>query len=713
MPTEIALPMPPGDADALTDVIRDVASAAFRLAEVDERLVGAASSAPGWLGDDAAAAATQIGTVAALVGAVSEGLVSAIARLDTHADRLLETRRQVAALENEQEEQFAEAWSRWGRVDDLHLQVMTGGAEVRAIVAEVEAGEASRRRRHTALLEELEDDAAATARVLAESCAVVGGRGAPGDANRVVAYLAAQLPGWGDLELARRGRALAASLTAGTPDERSEDAAEAESLAGRAAFANALLVGLGEEGVAYVLNDLGAGTFGPEPAVARILAAAFGAARTSGRDGEPVDKVLTAVYVRADDRYGASGAAAAGLATVLAAGSVMPAGGVQTRTVAEWSRQLLLWEREQHMRAGMNPANSGAAGMDPTALAVSILAERSDAAVAAAFLGDDRIWEALLSRVWDDGGAAVGEIVAKAGDERGGSGDRAVRSGLAVLGSGLGADDPAEWTVNRDTVAVVAPTLGVAVASHVTVAVDALQVGVDGRLHGGRADVLKGLGYLTLDRGAAAAIGRALHEWAIVQPTGLDGTGPAAPLPAIAVTSAYLAVQEFGQRHAHTLDGREARETAENREFLWDATVGFFVSLIQGPVGRRCRGGRGLSQDLGRLRRHVGQRRRSRPRLRPGRRGGGCCRPTLDGPRGRGGRRASAGRGGVRPNCPCPGRDPAADLPGRRLRRAPRRRGHGRVPRAQRRQEQGYRGSFTSPAVTPRSSREPLLSPIR
>ena len=110
---------------------------------------------------------------------------------------------------------------RWGGCENIHLQVMTGGAEVRAIVQEIEAGEASRRRRHTALLEELQDDAAATARVLADSCAVVGGRGRPGDASRVVAYLAAQLPGWGDLELARRGRAPAGRLTGGTPEEKS------------------------------------------------------------------------------------------------------------------------------------------------------------------------------------------------------------------------------------------------------------------------------------------------------------------------------------------------------------------------------------------------------------------------------------------------------------------------------------------------------------
>ena len=172
--------------------------------------------------------------------------------------------------------------------------------------------------------------------------------------------------------------------------------------------------------MAYLLDDLGAGAFGPEPAVARLLASAFGAARSSGGEGDPVDDVLTAVYVRADDRYGVSVAVAGGLAVVLAAGRAMPSGGVQTRTVAEWSRQLLLWEHAQRMRAGMNPANSGSEGMDPTALAIDILAERSDVVAAAALLADERIWEALLSRVWDDGGAAVGGIVARPARNRAG-----------------------------------------------------------------------------------------------------------------------------------------------------------------------------------------------------------------------------------------------------------------------------------------------------
>ena len=85
---------------------------------------------------------------------------------------------------------------------------MTGGPDVRAIV---DGGRGRRRRAGggdtTVLLEELADDAAATARVLADACVAIGGRGAPGRREPVVAYLAAELPGWGDLELARRGPA--------------------------------------------------------------------------------------------------------------------------------------------------------------------------------------------------------------------------------------------------------------------------------------------------------------------------------------------------------------------------------------------------------------------------------------------------------------------------------------------------------------------------
>ncbi|HEY0403643.1 MAG TPA: hypothetical protein VGD09_16615, partial [Blastococcus sp.] len=140
MPSPVPLDKPPGDLGALAGLVREVAGAAGCLAAVDDRLLGAATTAPGWLGDDAAAAAAQVGAVTALVRAVSDAVLPAIGRLNTHAERLLETRRQVAALVAEQREQFAEAWGRWAQVESLQLQVMSGGADVRAIVEEVEAG---------------------------------------------------------------------------------------------------------------------------------------------------------------------------------------------------------------------------------------------------------------------------------------------------------------------------------------------------------------------------------------------------------------------------------------------------------------------------------------------------------------------------------------------------------------------------------------------
>ena len=584
MPDRIPLDVPRDGSGALADLVRAIAAAAYSVAAVDDRLLGAASSAPGWLGDDAAAAAAQVGAVTALVRDVSGALPPAMGRLESHAELLLETRRRVGALVAEQDDQFADAWRRLGQVESLQAQVMTGGAEVRAIVDGVHAGEVSRRRRHTALLEELEDDARATARVLADSCAVIGGRGTPGDANLVVAYLAAQLPGWGDLELARRGRAMAGRLTAGTPEERAGEAADGLAFSGSALFANALLAGLGEEGMTYLFRDLGYGTFGPDDSVARLLATALGSAVPSRRH-DPVDDVLTAVYVQADDLDGDASTVAAGLATVLAAGLPMPSGGVQTRTVGEWSRQLLLWEHAQDMRVGMRPADTGSAGMDPTELALGILADRTDPSVAAALLDDSRTWEALLIRDWGDGGTALSQIVTQAGLDTGAAGEHAVRTGLHVIGAGLAADDPAEWTVNRDTVGAVAPALAGALAAHISVAVEALQVGVDGRLSGGRGDVVKGLGYVTLDRDAAALIEQALDRWALVQPRALDGSTTYSPLPAVAVPSALLAVKHWAQRSDHALDGFEARETAENREQWWDMTTGLFTLLVPGPGG--------------------------------------------------------------------------------------------------------------------------------
>jgi hypothetical protein len=262
LPAPIPLEMPAGDADEIAALARDVAAAARCLAAVDVRISGAAAGAPGWLGDDASAAAAQVLEVDVLIRGAYDAVVPAAQRLAAHADRLLETRSRVRALRHEQDEQFAAASRQWVQVESLQLQIMTGGPGVRAIVDEVQAGEASRRGRHAALLEEIEDDAAATARVLVDSCAAVGGHGRRAEANVVVAHLAAQLPGWGDRELIRRGLALAARLTDGTPDTMEEAASAAAAFAGSAVFANALLGALGQKGVAYALTNLGRDMFG-------------------------------------------------------------------------------------------------------------------------------------------------------------------------------------------------------------------------------------------------------------------------------------------------------------------------------------------------------------------------------------------------------------------------------------------------------------------
>jgi hypothetical protein len=270
---------------------------------------------------------------------------------------------------------------------------------------------------------------------------------------------------------------------------------------------------------------------------------------------------------------------------VLAAGRSTPAGGVATRTVAGWSRQLLLWERDQRERIGTRSAGWAPEVGDPTGLAISILAERADPPVSAALLDDPAVWEAALRRLYDDGGAALGEVVAQAGLESGERGDRVVRMGLATAGAGLAGDDPNGWTVNRNTLTGIAPGLGEAVSAHVDVAVEALQVGVDGQLQGDQRDVLAGLGSVTLDRGAAAAVQRALLGWAQVHPQELAGAGPEAPLPAIAVVSAFMAVQEYAQRTNHALDALEDRALAESKQWVWQHSVGLLPEVLPGYVG--------------------------------------------------------------------------------------------------------------------------------
>jgi hypothetical protein len=595
VPPAVPLEMPPGDPEALEELVRDVAGAAFRLAVLRDELAGPAASAPGWLGDDAAAAVARVVVVADLARDSAGAVLAAANRLRTHRECLHEARRKVVALREEQDEDHRAAYRRLLALEDMVAAMRLDAAAAASVVEDFEATEAARRRRHTQLLEDLAEDAAATARVLASSSAVVGGTGQSGDAGRMVAYLAAQLPGWGDAELARRGSELARALQGSVDTEDWNDLARnATAYAGSAAFAQSLLVGLGADGMRELLGVLGDGTLGADSAVARLVAGVLGGAARTGDAADPVDAVLDATYVgigQQDARVAVDPGAdpdvvALGMGAVLAATAGMRSGGLRPETVGAWGRQILAREHASNGWRAVDravPRDLRVAPIDPVPLVVELLADGRDPVAAATFLGGRHVWSALLARSWEGASSVLGRLVERVAAAPGPAGAAAVQSGLAALGSGLTDGDPEDWTVDRRTAADAAPALGSAVAGHVAVAVEALQGAVDGR-SGCDTDVLRGLGYLSLDAGAAADVTKALYDWIRAQPVAFDGTDPASPLPAVAVPSAYVAVREYGQRLAFALDEFEQQETAEDRKRWWDHTAGL-VGLAPGPWG--------------------------------------------------------------------------------------------------------------------------------
>jgi hypothetical protein len=165
------------------------------------------------------------------------------------------------------------------------------------------------------------------------------------------------------------------------------------------------------------------------------------------------------------------------------------------------------------------------------------------------------------------------------------AGDEAVRAGLAAIGDGLFEGDPTDWEVSRRNVAAVAPDLGRAVAAHVDVAVDALWVGVDDSRCLGASDALRGLGYLTVDPAAATAVAGTLYEWARGEVADGAVVEPGAVSAAVAVPSAFVAAQEYGQRFSFALDTYELQEAAEHRTAAWNASVGLIPDLLPGVWG--------------------------------------------------------------------------------------------------------------------------------
>ena len=588
VPEPIPLDQPPGNAEALREVVQDVARAAFHLTVLSGELAGRAASAPHWVGDDAAAATTQVAATATLARSSKDAVLTAMHRLSAHCDRLEEARRQVAALQREQDDDFRAAWARLRRFDDPRETVTNEAPEWVAAVEELRATEASRRRRHATVLEEVADDAAATARVLADCCAAVGGRGARGDESRVVAYLAARLPGWGDAELATRGRELADDLIGRSmrPEERQALAQRALPLAQEPAFATALIARLGVDGVAALLAALSYDEVATRTALARVLAAALGSAATTADGPDTVRRVLSATYVGPGDE-GPSDDIASGMAAVLAVATPGRPGGVRLDTVATWGRQLLRRERMQGVLAGAGAVPSGGDPLefDAARLVVDVLAAAGASGPAATLLGDRVAWDVLLARGWGDEGAALARVVQLAVTAPGAAGVEAVRAGLEALGTGLSDDgDPEKWTVDEETFAAVSGSLGTGLAAHVSVAIDVLAGADEPHEDEEPRDRLRGLAYLTVDRAAAAIVGRALDEWAGSQPLDLDDSSPFAPLSALAVPAGYLAVQEYGQRLAYNLRAFRLEDLAEDREFVWSA-LAYVPTHLPGWVG--------------------------------------------------------------------------------------------------------------------------------
>jgi hypothetical protein len=590
VPDPVPLDMPPGDAEALAEVVSDVAGAGFHLTVMSRRLAGPAAAAPGWLGADAAAAAAQVGTVAALAEEVCRAALTAVHRLGDHAERLRDARRQVSVLRREQEDDFGAVWARLDLLGDLDLAMTTDMPEAVAVVEELRGSEDSRRRRHAALLEEIDDDAAATGRVLVDCCGVVGGRAVPGDASRVVTYLAARLPGWGDAELAARGRAFAEEVMGGRWNSRDLEVAarDAVLLARTPAFATALIAGLGVDGVGALLVALGADVHGDSSAVARTLAASLGAATRSSGGHDTVEAVLGATFVRPGFHGESSDTVAAGMATLLLAAVPGTPGGLRTETVVQWARQMLRRERAEGVFAGAGavPQNWDRRLWDPAALAVDAIVASGDPGHAAGLLADRGTWDDLLARAWGDAEGSLGGLVASAASEPGQAGAGAMRAGLEAWAAGLAdGGDPDGWTVHRATAAAVAPSLAAGLAVHRAVVPEILGPGAAGSADAAQTDALRGLARLTVDRAAALVVEQGLCDWAAAERRA-DGTGlRSAVPPAVALTAAYLAVQEYGQRLDHAHRAYELQEEAETRSFVWKFSPLHLLTFAPGPWG--------------------------------------------------------------------------------------------------------------------------------
>ena len=168
----------------------------------------------------------------------------------------------------------------------------------------------------------------------------------------------------------------------------------------------------------------------------------------------------------------------------------------------------------------------------------------------------------------------------------------AARSGLEALGAGLEDGNPGEWTVDRHTAAAVSEALGGAVAGHASLIAGALERAAVGDVGPRDGDVLRGLGYLTLDEDAARSVANGLRDWGSETTGALAGP---APVQIAAVGGAFVATREYGQRLAYALHGFEQQAAARQSKDRWDVVT--TVLTLPLPVAPARRVGRILGSD--------------------------------------------------------------------------------------------------------------------
>ena len=582
LPPPVDLSLPPENPVALEDDVAVLAGAAFAAGVLAEQLAGPATSAPGWLGADAAAAAEQVTRTARLAREVHEALGGAASRLAAHAELVVTTVGRVRALQAAQREDFTALRLQLDGLSAFGAGLPLTGPAAAAIVER--ASEADRRRavEHSALLAELTQDAADTVAVLAGAGRVVGASGGPGNGARVLRYLAAELPGWGDQQMAALGRGLAERLSGPATREQLESwAADAAAYLESPAFARALLLGLGRDGVRYLLTTAGETAAAEPGALAALLAGALHAVAPAGvaADADPLTDVLTGRYVDAHDPSTVPDQVIAGMGAVLLAAGTLTLPGA---ALAAWGRQMLARETVQGASAVTRLVRGGTP--DPVVLVVDRLVAGNDPGGAAGLLSARSSWDALLHRSWDDGGAALSALVTCAGLEPGPVGSAAARSGLEALGVGLTKESGGLWTVEPGTAARIAAALGGAVAAHLDVVTDLLRVGLPLAVPTTGEDIaLRGLGYLTADAQAALAVDQALVAWAR-QHVQVPAPG-ALPLTGAAAIGGYVAVREYGQRLVHALHGAQEQEKAADRAMNWLFFVSLPAALLRGLTG--------------------------------------------------------------------------------------------------------------------------------